>query len=161
RSHGRLPAGGGGGGRGGGQGFLSWRLRCWVPVDRGTRLADRRSFPYPFERWRATRDEIYNDIYENFWDPEQQAFVQHKGTKTLDASTLIMPLVKFISSMDPRWLSTLSAIKDTLVEDSLLFRYRIGDAASDGLLGEEGTFHTWSFWSAESVARSAHPHTAP
>ena len=131
--------------RGGRQEFLYSRLMCWVAVDRAIRLADRRSFPYPYERWRETRDEIYEDIYTNFWDPEQQAFVQHKGTKTLDAGALLMPLVKFISSMDPRWLSTLRAIEDTLVDDSLVFRYRIGDAATDGLMGEEGTFNMCSF----------------
>jgi GH15 family glucan-1,4-alpha-glucosidase len=140
--------------RGGRQEFLYSRLMCWVAVDRAIRLADRRSFPYPFERWRAIRDEIYEDIYTNFWDPEQQAFVQHKGTKTLDAGALLMPLVKFISSMDPRWLSTLRAIEDTLVEDSLVFRYRVGDAAADGMMGEEGTFNMCSFWYAEVLARS-------
>jgi GH15 family glucan-1,4-alpha-glucosidase len=140
--------------RGGRQEFLYSRLMCWVAVDRAIRLADRRSFPYPFDRWRATRDEIYADIYDNFWDPEQQAFVQHKGTQTLDAATLLMPMVKFISSMDPRWLSTLRAIKGNLVEDSLVFRYRIGKAAADGLTGDEGTFNMCSFWYAEVLARS-------
>jgi GH15 family glucan-1,4-alpha-glucosidase len=140
--------------RGGRQEFLYSRLMCWVAVDRAIRLADRRSFPYPFDRWRATRDDIYSDIYANFWDPDQQSFVQHKGAKTLDACTLLMPMVKFISSTDPRWLSTLRAIKETLVEDSLVFRYRIGDSASDGLMGEEGTFNMCSFWYAEVLARS-------
>lgn len=139
--------------RGGRQEFLYSRLMCWVAVDRAIRLADRRSFPYPYDRWRETRDEIYEDIYTNFWDPDQQAFVQHKGTKTLDAATLLMPLVKFISPTDPRWLSTLQAIKVSLVEDSLVFRYRIG-AAADGLVGEEGTFNMCSFWYAEVLARS-------
>jgi len=146
--------------RGGRQEFLYSRLMCWVAVDRGIRLADRRSFPYPFERWRATRDEIYHDIYANFWDPEQQAFVQHKGTRTLDASTLLMPMVKFISSTDPRWLSTLRAIKERLVEDSLVFRYRVRAGASDGLMGEEGTFNMCSFWYAEVLARSGDPQKA-
>jgi GH15 family glucan-1,4-alpha-glucosidase len=72
----------------------------------------------------------------------------------LDASTLLMPLVKFISSTDPRWLSTLQAIKECLVEDSLVFRYRIGNAAADGMMGEEGTFNMCSFWYAEVLARS-------
>jgi GH15 family glucan-1,4-alpha-glucosidase len=140
--------------RGGRQEFLYSRLLCWVAVDRGIRLADRRSFPYPYERWRRTRDEIYHDIYQNFWDPERKAFVQHKGTKMLDASTLLMPLIKFISPTDPRWLSTLRAIREDLVEDSLVFRYRPAHAASDGLMGEEGTFNMCSFWYAEVLARS-------
>jgi GH15 family glucan-1,4-alpha-glucosidase len=140
--------------RGGKQEFLYSRLMCWVAVDRAIRLADRRSFPYPYDRWRATRDEIYNDIHTNFWDPDQQVFVQHKGSKTLDASALIMPLVRFVSSTDPRWLSTLRAIDERLVEDSLVFRYRIGEGAHDGLMGEEGTFNMCSFWYAEALARS-------
>jgi GH15 family glucan-1,4-alpha-glucosidase len=134
--------------------FLYSRLLCWVAVDRGIRLADRRSFPYPFERWRGTRDAIYDDIYRNFWSPQRKAFVQHKGTDLLDASTLLMPMVHFISPTDPRWLSTLRAIEEDLVDDSLVFRYRVSPAPIDGLLGREGTFNMCSFWYAEVLARS-------
>jgi GH15 family glucan-1,4-alpha-glucosidase len=96
--------------RGGRQQFLYSRLMCWVAVDRAIRLADRRSFPYPFDKWRATRDAIYHDIMNTFWNPERQTFIQHKGVSTVDASNLLMPMVKFISPTDPRWLSTLQAI---------------------------------------------------
>jgi GH15 family glucan-1,4-alpha-glucosidase len=140
--------------RGGRQEFMYSRLMCWVAVDRGIRLADRRSFPYPFDRWRATRDAIYHDIHTNFWDPERRTFVQHKGTTTVDASSLLMPMVKFIGPTDPRWISTLQAIEEDLVDDSLVYRYRVGDAASDGLMGDEGTFNMCSFWYAEVLARS-------
>jgi GH15 family glucan-1,4-alpha-glucosidase len=140
--------------RGGQQEFLYSRLMCWVAVDRGIRLGDRRSFPYPFERWRATRDDIYYDIMQSFWDPVRETFVQAKGSTTVDASNLLMPMVKFVSPTDPRFLSTLRAMTEDLVDDSLVFRYRIGDAASDGLAGDEGTFNMCSFWFAEAVARS-------
>jgi GH15 family glucan-1,4-alpha-glucosidase len=141
--------------RAGRQEFLYSRLLCWVAVDRGIRLADRRSFPYPFERWRRTRDAIYDDIYKNFWNPERMAFVQHKGTTTLDAAALLMPLIKFISPRDPRWLSTLRAIQQDLVDDSLVFRYRgVGTPPPDGLMGQEGTFNMCSFWYSEVLARS-------
>jgi GH15 family glucan-1,4-alpha-glucosidase len=140
--------------RGGRQEFLYSRLMCWVAVDRAIRLADRRSFPYPFDRWRATRDEIYHDIMANFWDPERQTFVQHKGTTTVDASSLIMALVRFVGPSDPRFIGTLRAISADLVEDSLVYRYRIGEAARDGLRGDEGTFNMCSFWYAEAVARA-------
>ena len=110
--------------RGGRQEFLYSRLMCWVAVDRGIRLADRRSLPYPFEQWRATRDAIYHDIMQNFWDPKRGTFVQHKGTTTVDASNLLMPMVRFISPTDPRWLGTLRAMTEDLVEDSLVYRYR-------------------------------------
>ncbi len=139
--------------RGGQQEFLYSRLMCWVAVDRAIRLADRRSFPYPFERWRTCRDQITRDILTNFWDPKRRTFLQHKGATTVDASSLLMPMVKFISPTDPRWLSTLQAIEEDLVEDSLVFRYRTGTAAGDGLVGMEGTFTMCSFWYAEVVAR--------
>lgn len=140
--------------RGGRQEFLYSRLMCWVAVDRAIRLADRRSFPYPFSEWRSTRDAIYHDIMTTFWDPDRRTFVQHKGSDAVDASTLLMPMVKFVSPTDPRFLSALSAMTEDLVEDSLVYRYRIGDAAHDGLRGDEGSFTMCSFWFAEAVARS-------
>jgi GH15 family glucan-1,4-alpha-glucosidase len=79
--------------------------------------------------------------------------VQHKGSTIVDAACLLMPLVKFISPTDARWLSTLKAIERELVEDSLVHRYRIGEAAADGLPGTEGTFSMCTFWYAECLAR--------
>jgi GH15 family glucan-1,4-alpha-glucosidase len=79
--------------------------------------------------------------------------VQHKNSSTLDAACLLMPLVKFISPTDPRWLSTLKAVDRLLVEDSLVHRYRIGEATPDGLPGKEGTFSMCTFWFAECLAR--------
>jgi GH15 family glucan-1,4-alpha-glucosidase len=139
--------------RGGRQDFLFSRLMCWVAVDRGIRLARSRSFPAPFDRWHAARTEIYYDVYNNFWDPQRRAFVQRKGATTLDAATLLMPLVRFISPTDPRWLSTLNAIEDTLVDDSLVYRYR-GDETLEGLTGREGTFCMCTFWFVECLARA-------
>jgi GH15 family glucan-1,4-alpha-glucosidase len=140
--------------RGGPQEFLYSKMMCWVAIDRGIRLADRRSFPYPEERWRSARDSIYHEIMTEYWDDKRQTFVQHKNTSAVDASTLLMPMVKFISPTDPRFRSTLRAIDHDLVDDSLVYRYRMGDAAHDGLMGDEGTFNMCSFWFAESVARS-------
>ena len=140
--------------RGGRQEFLHSRLMCWVAVDRAIRLAQKRSFPAPLEKWHRTRDAIYRDVFRSFWDPQRQAFVQRKGATTLDAATLLMPLVKFISPTDPRWRSTLRAIEADLVDDSLVYRYRLdGDSAPDGLTGEEGTFSICSFWMVECISR--------
>ena len=102
----------------------------------------------------SVRDEIHKTIHTDFWDPSQQAFIQHKGSATLDASTLLMPLVRFIGPRDPRWISTLNAIEKELVEDSLVYRYRVDQAASDGLRGEEGTFNMCSFWYVECLSRA-------
>jgi GH15 family glucan-1,4-alpha-glucosidase len=140
--------------RGGRQEFVLSRLMCWVAVDRGLRLAQKRSLPAPFARWYEVRDAIYDDIFASFWSPTRAAFVQHKTANTTDASTLLMPLMKFIGPTDPRWLSTLRAIEEDLVEDSLVFRYRPGEAAPDGLAGDEGTFNMCSFWYVEALARA-------
>src|SRR5499433_2875950 len=98
--------------RGGRKEFALSRVMCWVAVDRAIRLALKRSFPAPFARWSEVRDAIYYDIFDSFWDPKRRAFVQHKGAKTTDASTLLMPLVRFIGPTDPRWLWTLRAIEE-------------------------------------------------
>ena len=140
--------------RGGRQEFLYSRLMCWVAMDRGIRLAQRRSLPAPLGKWLRVRDRIYNDIFTNFWDDERGAFVQHRNTRALDASTLLMPLVKFIAPTDPRWLSTLHAIQKELVHDSLVHRYVVDHAAPDGLPGTEGTFSMCTFWYAECLARA-------
>jgi len=140
--------------RGGRRAFLYSRLMSWVALDRGIRVARHRSYPGPIERWREVRDEIYRHIIADFWDPRQRAFVQHTGSTTLDASALLLPLVKFIGPSDPRWLSTLQAIERELVEDSLVFRYRVDEAAPDGLSGPEGTFSMCTFWYVECLSRA-------
>ncbi len=140
--------------RGGQQEFVYSRLMCWVAIDRAIRLANRRSFPAPLDRWYAARDAIYTDIFTSFWDAKKKAFVQHKGALTVDAATLLMPLVRFISPTDPRWLSTLRAIEHDLVDDSLVYRYRPEIAAPDGITGEEGTFSMCTFWYVECLSRA-------
>jgi GH15 family glucan-1,4-alpha-glucosidase len=139
--------------RGGRQEFVFSRMMCWVAFDRAIRLATKRSFPAPLAKWYETRDRIFHDVFTRFWDAGRGAFVQHVGATTVDAATLLMPLVRFISPTDPRWISTLRAIERELVSDSLVYRYRIGDAFSDGLTGEEGTFSMCSFWYVEGLSR--------
>jgi GH15 family glucan-1,4-alpha-glucosidase len=140
--------------RGGPQEFLYSRVMCWVAVDRAIRLATKRSLPAPLDRWLKVRDQIYGDVMKNFWNPQERYFTQTSGSNTIDASSLLMPLVKFISPTDPRWLSTLKAIENNLVEDSLVYRYCQTSAASDGLSGEEGTFNMCSFWYVENLSRA-------
>ena len=140
--------------RGGLHEFLHSRLLCWVALDRGIRLASKRSFPAPLARWGCVRDQIYHEVFTHFWDPQRQAFVQYKGATTLDAASLLMPLLKFISPTDPRWLASLRATEEVLVTDSLVYRYKTGDTFQDGLLGDEGTFSMCSFWYVECLARA-------
>ncbi|MGI4861130.1 MAG: glycoside hydrolase family 15 protein [Janthinobacterium lividum] len=132
--------------------LLHSRLMCWVTVDRALRLAGKRSLPAPTERWTQVRSEIHQDIFDHFWNEDLQAFVQSKGSDRLDAAALMMPLVKFIAPKDPRWLSTLDAIGQHLVDDPLVYRYP--PDGKDGLEGEEGSFTACSFWYAEALVRA-------
>ncbi|ADI37815.1 uncharacterized protein C4H3.03c [Waddlia chondrophila 2032/99] len=140
--------------RGGQKEFLYSRVMCWVAVDRAMRLAQKRSLAAPMEKWHAVRNQIHEDIIKNFWDHKHQAFVQYKNSQSVDASNLLMPMIRYISPVDPRWLSTLQAMKKNLVEDSLVFRYRTQEGAPDGLQGSEGTFNMCSFWYVECLSRS-------
>lgn len=140
--------------RGGKRKFLYSRLMDWVGLDRAVRIAERRSLPAPLEHWRSVRDAIHDEIYHNFWDAEREVFVQYRGSTVLDASCLLMPITGFIAPRDPRWLSTLDAVGRELVEDSLVYRYRTDQAASDGLAGSEGTFSMCTFWYVDCLARA-------
>ena len=140
--------------RGGAREFLHSRLMCWVAFDRALRLAQKRSLSGPLGAWLHTRDAIRDDIYANFWNEELQTFVQSKGTKDLDASALLMPLMRFISPVDPMWRSTMKAIEARLVEDTLVRRYDAESTHVDGIPGGEGSFTACSFWYIECLARA-------
>ncbi|RDC63322.1 glycoside hydrolase family 15 protein [Adhaeribacter pallidiroseus] len=134
--------------------FLHTRLMCWVALDRAIKIAESRSFPFPVTEWTEGRNAIYLDIYHNFWNDEIKAWVQYKGAQVVDASVLLMPLVHFISPLEPRWVSTLAVIDDRLRLDVLIYRYQNSFEKVDGLDGEEGTFNMCSFWYIEALAKS-------
>ena len=139
--------------RGGRQQFTYSRLQCWVAVERTLRMATARGLPADRPRLEGARDQIYRQIHERGWNQKREAFVQHYDTDVLDASVLLMPLMKFAAPQDPRWLSTLDAIGTELVSDSLVYRYN-ADASPDGLAGQEGTFSICTFWYVEALARA-------
>ncbi len=144
--------------RGGKQHFLYSKLMCWVALDRGLRLAAKRSFPADHDRWLKVRDTIYEEIMEKGWSETRRAFVQRYGSQSLDAANLMMPLVFFVSPTDPRMLKTLDAINQPpeqggLVANALVYRYNVSETA-DGLDGEEGSFNICTFWLVEALTRA-------
>lgn len=144
--------------RGGRAHFVYSKLMCWVAIDRAIRLAAKRSFPSDTDRWVKERDAIYEQIIENGWSENAQAFTQAYGRDALDASNLIMPMVFFMSPSDPRMLKTLDAIQKSpanggLVYSNLVYRYNLNETA-DGLEGEEGTFNMCTFWLVEALTRA-------
>lgn len=140
--------------RGGRQHMVYSKLMCWVALDRGVRLADKRSFPGNRGRWLEERDRIYEEIMTRGWSDKRCSFVQHYGTDALDASNLLLSQTFFIAPNDPRMESTLNAILESLVSDSLVYRYQVGSGAPDGLSGKEGTFNMCTFWLAEALTRA-------
>jgi GH15 family glucan-1,4-alpha-glucosidase len=130
--------------------FTSSKVMCWVACDRGARLARMREDTEQAQRWQAAADEIHADVLEHGVD-ERDVFVQHYDTTALDASLLLLPLVRFLPPEDPRVRATVMAIADELTVDGLVLRYKV-EETDDGLAGEEGTFAICSFWLVSALA---------
>jgi GH15 family glucan-1,4-alpha-glucosidase len=138
--------------RGPRQRFTYSALMTWVAYDRAGRLARDRGLPAPVERWRKLAAAAHRYVQESCWDPELRSYVMYPGSKLLDASLLVMPLVKFAGPTDPRFLSTLDRITAELTSDSLVSRY--ASTGHDGIADGEGTFSLCSFWYVEALTRA-------
>ena len=141
--------------RGGRQEFLYSRVMCWVAIDRAVRLA-RQALPSRRRSRAGTPCATRSTRHlRALLAPETEGVraVQGLRMRSMPPRSL-MPLLRFISPTDPRWLSTLRAIEHDLVSDSLVYRYHTGDEFPDGLVGEEGTFSLCSFWYAECLSRA-------
>jgi GH15 family glucan-1,4-alpha-glucosidase len=138
--------------RGPRQRFTYSALMTWVAYERAGRLARDRGLPAPVERWRKLAAQAHRFVQEQCWDPGLKTYVMHPGSQLLDASVLVMPLVKFAGPTDPRFLATLDKISRELVSDSLVNRYALTGA--DGIADGEGTFSLCSFWYVEALTRA-------
>ena len=136
--------------RGEPQHFTSSKLMCWVACDRGARLAELHGDKDLAVSWQKVADEIKSDICTNGVD-SRGVFVQHYGSDALDASVLLIPLVRFLPPDDPRVRATVLAIREELTEDGMVLRYRT-EETDDGLKGDEGTFTICSFWLVSALA---------
>ncbi|MEV6249467.1 glycoside hydrolase family 15 protein [Streptomyces sp. NPDC051742] len=145
--------------RGGRKDFTYGRVMSWVAFDRALRIAYDDGRPAAGGRWTDARDKIYAQVLDRGWDAKKQAFVQHYGDDVLDSSLLRMPTVGFITPDDPMWRSTLDAMEDELVSDSLVYRYN-PEASPDGLRGSEGTFSLCTFMYVDALARAGRVDTA-
>ncbi len=145
--------------RGGRQNFVYGRVNSWTALDRGIRFALQHGRPGSIERWMTERDKIYRQVMHRGWNAKRGAFVQHYATEVLDASVLRMSQVGLIEPSDPMWSSTLQAMDQELVSDSLVYRYN-PEASPDGLRGSEGTFSLCTFWYVEALAKAGRLDTA-
>lgn len=133
--------------------FLYSRLMCWVAFDRIIKIGLAHSYPFP-NTWIKERNKIFESIYKDFWSKEKGAFIQFKGSEHVDAACLFMPLLRFISPKDPKWLSCLTAVENNLATDCMIYRYKPSEAKLFGLNKGEGTFSACSFWYIECLSRS-------
>lgn len=130
--------------------FVYSKVMCWVALDRGIKIARRYGFPAPIEIWEKERENIKQDILEKGYDHDLGSFVQHYGSKDLDASLLLLPLMNFLPIHDERIQGTIGACRRKLSSDGFLQRY----SGADGLQGQEGAFVLCNFWLVESLALS-------
>ena len=148
--------------RGDPQQFVSSKLLVWVAFERAVRLARRRGLPGKREEWQREADAAYRWVQETGWNDEVGAYVQRVGSPEMDASALLIPMLRFASAGDPRVQATIDAVHEQLSTDSLLYRYRDGASAGtdtdptgeDGVGGPEGTFTVCTFWYVENLARA-------
>lgn len=136
--------------RGPRQHFTHSKVMAWVAFDRAIKLADEFGLQGPVEQWKASRQEIHDEVCARAYDAERGAFMQHYGAKTLDASALMMPLVGFLPATDPRVSGTIAAIERDLTADGFVLRYDTG-RVQDALPPGEGAFLPCSFWLADCL----------
>jgi GH15 family glucan-1,4-alpha-glucosidase len=125
--------------------FVHSKVMAWVAFDRAVRIMEEFGRDGPLERWKKVRDEIHSEVCRFGFSKELNSFVQYFGSKDLDASLLLLPMVGFLPPEDPRIKSTVSAIEKRLMQDGLVARYSTSSSV-DGLPGGEGKFLACSFW---------------
>jgi GH15 family glucan-1,4-alpha-glucosidase len=129
-------------------------VMAWVAFDRGVQAVERFGRNGPADRWRSIRTEIHKEVCEQGFDVELNSFTQFYGSKRLDASLLMIPLVGFLPAADPRMVGTVAAIERELVRDGFVYRYTHDEEARsiDGLPPGEGAFLPCTFWLADTLA---------
>jgi GH15 family glucan-1,4-alpha-glucosidase len=136
--------------RGPQQRFVHSQVMAWAGTDRMIKAYERFGVEGPVDRWRRTRQEIFDAVCDEGYDSERETFVQYFGGRGLDASLLLIPRVGFLPWTDPRMAGTVAAIQRELGQDGFLLRYRTEDDV-DGLPGNEGVFLACSFWLADAL----------
>jgi GH15 family glucan-1,4-alpha-glucosidase len=132
--------------------FTHSKVMAWTAVDRAVRDIEQYALEGPLDRWRALRDEIHSEVLEKGYDSERKTFTQYYGSKELDASVLMVPLVGFLPPDDERVVGTVEAVQRELTQDGFVMRYdSTASEKVDGLNGREGAFLACSFWLADDL----------
>lgn len=130
--------------------FVYSKLMCWVAIDRAIKIAEKKSFKAPLEKWEKIRGQIKESILKNGYNKDLNSFVQSYNSKYLDASNLLIPIVGFLPFDDPKVKGTISATLKYLTKNGFVHRY----LSRDGLPGKEGGFILCTFWLIDCLALS-------
>ncbi|MGH9293484.1 MAG: glycoside hydrolase family 15 protein, partial [Acidimicrobiales bacterium] len=132
--------------------FTHSKVMAWVAADRAVRAIEEFAVPGPLDRWKQMREDIHTEVCEKGYDAERKTFTQYYGSKELDASVLMIPLMGFLPPKDPRVVGTVEAIQRELTSDGFVMRYDSESSQHvDGLSGKEGAFLACSFWMADDL----------
>jgi GH15 family glucan-1,4-alpha-glucosidase len=137
--------------RGPRQHFTHSKVMAWVALDRAVRAVEKHGVEGDLDTWRAVRDEIHAEVCDRGYDPERNTFTQYYGSRELDASLLMIPLVHFLPATDPRMVGTIEAIQRELMSDGFVMRYPT-EMTNDGLPPGEGAFLACTFWLVDNLA---------
>ncbi|MGA2804729.1 MAG: glycoside hydrolase family 15 protein [Acidimicrobiales bacterium] len=132
--------------------FTHSKVEAWVAVDRAIHDVEDFGLEGPLEKWKSLRSEIHKEVCEKGYDAEHNTFTQYYGSKELDASVLMIPIVGFLPPRDPRVVGTVEAIERELMVGGFVARYDSQKSGHvDGLTGREGAFLACSFWLADDL----------
>ena len=131
--------------------FTHSKVMAWVAFDRAVKATEALQLGWDAPRWKALRDQVHDEVCTKGFDADRNAFVQSYGSKALDASLLMIPLVGFLPPSDPRVGATVEAIERELVSSGFVQRY-VPEPSVDGLPPDEGAFLPCSFWLADNLA---------
>jgi GH15 family glucan-1,4-alpha-glucosidase len=140
--------------QGGRKHFVSSKVMSWVALERAVRIALQRGLPADEGRWATQRDAIYEEVMQKGWNPKKESFVRYYGSDVLDASLMLMPVVRFVGPTDPRWLATLDRIQKELAYDVLVERYETAAGVNEDPSADTGSFSLCSFWLVECLTRA-------
>jgi len=132
--------------------FTHSKVMAWVAMDRAVKNVEHYQLDGPVDKWRQLRHDIHKEVCEKAFDTERETFTQYYGSKSLDASTLLIPLVGFLPPHDKRVIGTADAIQNELTYEGFVTRYNTDDSSAiDGLSGKEGAFLACSFWLVDNL----------
>jgi len=129
--------------------FVESKMWCYVALDRATKIAREMGYDEDWQRWEPVKKKIKSEILSKGWSEKKKSFTMVFGGEELDAANLLMPLVGFLRTGDPKMKSTIQRIKEELSKDDLVFRYSV----DDGQMGREGAFTVCSFWMVDCLTR--------